>query len=95
MIGVKQFTRMLEQNLNEKFPEFKASLYVSRKKENIHMGLDIPLFSLVRHNQLIKEIKTLKMLLYSIEKHFKMVFPQQIGCTRWKFDYIIMKKKTS
>ena len=93
MIGVKQFTQMLEQNLNEKFPEFKVSLYVSRKKENIHMGLDVPLFSLVRHDQLIKEIKTFKMFSYSIEKHFKVVFPQQIRCTKWKFDYIFMKKK--
>ena len=59
------------------------------------MGLDVPLFLLVRHDQLIKEIKTFKMLSYSIEKHFKVVFPQHIGDTKWKFDYIIMKKKTS
>ena len=93
MIGVKHFTRMLEQYLNDKFPEFKVSLYVSKKKEHIHMGLDVPLFLLVRHKEMIKEIKNFKMLSYRIEKHFKVVFPQHIGCTKWKFDYIVMKKR--
>ena len=83
MIGVKHFSRMLEHHLNNKFPELKASLYVSKRKENIHMGLDVPLFSLVKHDQIIEEIKNFRMLSYDIEKHFKFIFPQHIGCNRW------------
>ena len=93
MIGVKHFTRMLEQHFKNKFPEFKLSLYVSKRKENIHMELDIPLFSLVRHDQLIEEIKNFRMLSYDIEKHFKVVFPKHIDCTKSKYDYIITKKR--
>ena len=77
------------------FLNLKCRCMLAEKKENIHMGLDVPSFSLVRHDQLIKEIKTFKMLSHSIEKKFKVVFPQQIRCTKWKFDYIFMKKKTS
>ena len=83
MIGVKHFSRMLEHHLNNKFPELKASLYVSKRKETIHMGLDVPLFSLVKHDQIIEEIKNFRMLSYDIEKHFKFIFPQHIGCNRW------------
>ena len=83
MIGVKHFSRMLEHHLNNKFPELKASLYVSKRKENIHMGLDVPLFSLVKHDQIIEEIKNFPMLSYDIEKHSKFIFPQHIGCNRW------------
>ena len=57
MIGVRQFTGMLESHLNTNFPELKASLYVSKRKKHIHMGLDIALFSLTRHDQVIDEIK--------------------------------------
>lgn len=48
---------MLEQHLKNKFPEFKVSLLVSKRKESIHLGLDISLFSFIRHDELIEEIK--------------------------------------
>ena len=86
MIGVKHFSRMLEHHLNNKFPELKASLYVSKRKKNIRMGLDVPLFSLVKHDQIIEEIKNFRMLSYDIEKHFKFIFPQHIGCNRWNMN---------
>lgn len=85
---------MLEQHLKNKFPEFKVSLYVSKRKESIHLGLDISLFPFIRHDELIEEIKNFRMLSYDVEKHFKFLFPQHIGCTRWKYDYIIMRKRT-
>ena len=56
------------------------------------MDLDIPLFSFVRHDQLIQEIKKFQMLSYDIEKNFKSLFLQSIGSTKWKYNYIIMKK---
>ena len=32
------------------------------------------------------------MYAFDIEKHFKFVFPHHIGCTNWKFDYMIMRQ---
>ena len=81
MIGIKHFTRILEQHLKMKFPELKILLYVSKRKKQMHMGSDIPLFSFVRHDQLIEEIKKFQMLSYDIEKNFKFLFPQSIGST--------------
>ena len=93
MIGVRQFVRMLESHLNKKFPELKVSLYVSKMKKHIHMGLDIALFSLTRHDQVIEEIKNFRMYSFDIEKHFKFVFPHHIGCTKWKYDNVIMRQR--
>ena len=93
MICIKHFTRMLEQHLKMKFAKLKISLYVSKRKKQMHMGLDILLFSFVRHDQLTKEIKKFQMLSYDIEKKFKFLFLQSIGSTKWKYDYIIMKKR--
>ena len=62
---------MLEQHLKNKFPEFKVSLYVSKRKESIHLGLDISLFSFIRHDELIKEIKNFRMCL----KTFQIFIP--------------------
>ena len=93
MIGVRHFLTLLQNHLNNKFPELKASFYVSKKNENIHMGLDIALFSLIKHDQVIVEIKNFRINSYDIDKHFKFVFLQHIECTRWKYDYIFMKKK--
>ena len=93
MIGVRHFLRLLQNHLNNKFPELRASFYVSRRNENIHMGIYIALFSLIKHDQVIDEIKNFRINGYDIEEHFKFVFPLHIGCTRWKYDYIVMKRK--
>ena len=93
MIGVRHFSRLLQNYLNNKFPELKASFYVSKRNESIHMGLDIALFSLLKHDQVMEEIKNFRINGYDTEEHFKSVFPLHIGCTRWKYDYIVMKRK--
>ena len=93
MIGVRHFLTLLQNHLNNKFPELKVSFYVSKMNENIHMGLDIALFSLIKHDQVIEEIKNFRINSYDSDKDFKSVFPQHIQCTRWKHDYIFMKRK--
>ena len=46
-----------------------------------------------RHDQLISEIEKFKMLSYDINQKYKIVYPMHIGSTKWKFDYIIMKRR--
>ena len=93
MIGIRHFTRALEAHLRENFPELKISLYTSKRKEHMHLGLDIVLFMYSRHDQLISEIEKFKMLSYDINQKYKIVYPMHIGSTKWKFDYIIMKRR--
>ena len=57
------------------------------------MVIDIALFSLTRHDQIIEEIRNFRINGFDIEKNFKFLFPLYIGATRWKFDYIVMKRR--
>lgn len=84
---------MLEARLQEKFPELKISLYTSKRKEHMHMALDVALFAYTRHDQLIEEIQNFCMLTYDVQEKCKVLFPQHIGSTKWKYDYIIIKRK--
>ena len=59
----------------------------------MHLGLDIALFMYTRHDQLISEIEKFKMLSYDINQKYKIVYPMHIGSTKWKYDYIIMKRR--
>ena len=92
MFGVIHFSRLLQNHVNDKFPELKSLFYVNKRSENIHMGLDITLLSLIKHDQIIEEIKNFRIHGYNIEEYFKFVFPFHIGCTRWKYDYIVFKR---
>ena len=70
MIGIRHFTKAFEAHLRENFPELKISLYTSKRKEHMHMGLDIALFMYSRHDQLISEIEKFKMLSYKINQKY-------------------------
>ena len=70
MIGIRHFTRVLETHLRENFPELKISLYTSKRKEHIYLGLDIVLFMYSRHDQLVREIEKFKMLSYDINQKY-------------------------
>ena len=93
MVGVRYFSRLLQHHLNKKFPELKASFYVSKRNHKIHMVIDIALFFLTRHDQIIEEIENLRINGFDIEKNFKFLFPLHIGATRWKFAYTVMKRR--
>ena len=93
MIGIQHFTKALEVHLKENFPELNISLYVSKRKEHMHLGLDIALFMYNRHDQLIREIEKFKMLSYKINQKYKIVYPMHVYSTKWKYDYIIMKRR--
>ena len=47
MIGVRYFSRLLQHHLNKKFPELKASFYVSKRNHKIHMVIDIALLKIL------------------------------------------------
>ena len=93
MIGIRHFTRALQAHLRENFLELKISLNTSKRKEHMHLGLDIALFMYTRHDQLISEIEKFKMLSYDINQKYEIVYPMHIGSTKWKYDYIIMKRR--
>ena len=46
----------MEKTMKEKYPEFNAGFYVSRRNNYIHMGLDNSIFSYLSYANIIEEI---------------------------------------
>ena len=48
--------QLLKSHLCKKFPEVDVGFYLSRRSNFIHMGLDVPLFSIKNYPDYIDEI---------------------------------------
>ena len=91
-VSIAQFTKLLKKHINSKFPELQAEFYVSKRKQYIHMGIDRPLFVFFNNDQIMDELKNFKVDNFDLSK-YKTVFPTLIDTTRWKYDYIIYRRK--
>ena len=89
---VKYNLNRLEVILKNKFPEINPELYYSRRKKLIHMALDKCIYEYRRYRHLLDEISEF------FERHFRrdFVFYQPIRLVptiKWKFDYVIFRKR--
>ena len=88
---IKRFVNPLSDRMKETFPEVKMAFYVSKRTNYIHMRLDGPLFSYSRHNQTTDEIQS--FMPDELDERFKVMFPQLVSMIKWKYDYIVFRKK--
>ena len=56
------------------------------------MGIDRPLFVFFNNDQIMGELKNFKVDNFDLSK-YKTAFPTLIDATRWKYDYIIYRRK--
>ena len=88
---LKKRVQLLKAYLAKKFPEVAcAGFYLSRRSNYVHMGLDIPLYSIKNYPDFIEEIN--KFLAKDLDSRFQLVYPQLVLTVKWKFDYIILRK---
>ena len=82
----------LERIFKREVSENKCfNLYFKRTKI-VHMGLDKALYDSEDYLHVIKDIK--KFFLRNIEKYdYKFFKSQLVNSIKWKFDYIIFRKK--
>ena len=92
-VGIHQFARLLNATLNVLFPKLKASVYSSRRRQYIHLGLDFEFFTFSECDKVMETIKNFKINGFDITETHKCVFPTRVLSTRWKRDYIIFKRK--
>ena len=86
---MKKRLQLLKRYLSKKFPEVDVDYYLSHRSNFVHMGWDIPLFSVKTYPDFIDEIN--KFLSKVLGTRFELVYPQLIVTVEWKFDYIICK----
>ena len=90
---MKTFLHVLKKFLNGKYPLIDFDFYLSRRAQNVHMGLNYSLLTLHEYEQLISDInKVCLMKRHDIK--FKFLLPQLIHTVKLKFDYIIFRKNT-
>ena len=82
---------MLEKHMSSFFPNLKINFYVSRRSKYVHMGLDFTLFTLKDHDRINNEIKD--FMFDELDELFKFCFPQLVPTVKWKYDYIVFKKR--
>ena len=83
----------LEHEMKKRYPEIGFSFYLSKRKKNVHMGLEMPLMNYTNCLRIVSDIEDIWREKKSNDT-YKFVNPKLIHTTKWKFDYIIFPKKT-
>ena len=60
---------------------------------HLHLCLNEPLWAITDHDAIVQHIRNFKVHGFDVTENHKYVFPTQIAATRWKYDYIIFRKK--
>ena len=90
-MSVKQFLFTLENKINLKYPDLQPQFYISQRSRNIHMGLNRSLLSVRNTQDIVSEIYE-HYNSNSWNFNIRFVYPTLINTTKWKFDYITLKK---
>ena len=89
---MKAFLVALKQRVKKDYPNTDFEFYLSRRSKFAHMGLDVPLISIGKHQELIQFIKE-----YWEENKeddmFSFCTRRLISATKYKFDYKLYLKK--
>ena len=89
---IRKRINILVMILKEKFLDVKIDFYLSKRKGFLHLGLDKSVTSLECYEELTEEIYNFFSI--GLEDKFKVICPPLLVPTvRWKYDYILLKKK--
>ena len=81
--------------MDKKHPEFRATFYINRKNNLIHIGMDSAIFDKANFRLYLWDCEWfMKEAMPNIKFEFFRV-PTLINCTKWKFDYIIARRETT
>ena len=89
---VKYYLNRLEVILKNKFPEINPELYYSRRKKLVHMAVDRCIYEYRNYKNLLDEIGEF------FHRHFRRDFTfyrpiRLVPTIKWKFDYVIFRKR--
>ena len=89
---IKTFIIKLEAFLKEKYPFIDESFYCSRRKKIVHLGLKKALQDYLDYMKFIEDIRLFFLTVYRNNK-FEFVNPYLNNTVKWKFDYVIFRKR--
>ena len=90
---VQYYVNRMETKMKQIFPQFEADFYYSRRKKLIHLALNRSIEEYPNYQDFLKEIELFFESYF--RKEFQMYKPIRIIHTiKWKFDYVIFRKRT-
>ena len=92
---IKYLINKLERILNEKYPHIGVNFYCSRRKKIVHFGIER---SIQQYKDYSKFIEDIELFSFRNMKNsdFELVKPPQlVNSVKWKFDYVVFRKRTS
>ena len=89
---MKSFLIVLSNVLKKDHPDAKLEFYVSRRSKFVHMGSNVSLNKIKDYERILREIEELWKCKKTDDK-FQYCKPYLTASTKWKFDYVIFKKK--
>ena len=87
---MKKRVQLLKNHLLKNFSKVNVGFYLSRRSNFVHMGLDVPLYSIDNYQDFIDEINN--FLSKDLGSCFELVYPKLVLTVKWKFDHIICRK---
>ena len=88
---MKAFLVALREIVKKDYPDINFEFYLSRRSKFVHMGLDMPLISIVNQREILKVVENY----WNDNKEddlFKICVPRLIAATKFKYDYTIFEK---
>ena len=89
---LRKCVSLLKNHLSTKFPDVNVGFYLIHRSNFVHLGLDVPLYSLKNYSDFVKEIHKFHSR-YLDSNCFQLVEPPVVLTIKWKFDYIILREK--
>ena len=89
---MRTFLIALDKALKKDHADLEFEFYLSRRSKFVQMGLDVPLISIKKYQEIIKFIENYWNDKKTDDK-FEFTSPRLISATKFKFDYIIFQTK--
>ena len=84
-----------EKIMNEKYPHIDSKFYCSRRKKFVHFGIER---SIQQYEDYLKFTEDIKLFFLRNLKNsdFELALPPQlVNSVKWKYDYVVFRKRTS
>ena len=92
---IKYLINKLERILNEKYPHIDVNFYCFWRKKFVHFGIER---SIQQYKDYLKFIEDIELFFLRNLKNsdFELYKPPQlVNSVKWKYDYIVFRKRTS
>ena len=91
MTSIKKKISKLEYHINKTFTDITVGFCISKRNNFVHLGIDESRLGVKNYANIIAEINF--FFQENLSNKFLVNYPYSIPTVKWKFDYIVAKKR--